>query len=71
MKTLTPVKDHIYNHDRKTVFLPIVWNFLLLAKIPGSYHSFEQYGPLSLMQSKSSIFITFESYQTYLNYYES
>ena len=71
MKAITPVKDYIYNHDGKTVFLPIKWNFVLLSKVQGTFFSYEQYGPLSLIQSKQSIFITFESYQTYLNYYES
>ena len=62
MKTITPVKDYIYNHDGKIVFLPIKWNFILLSKVQGTFLSYEQYGPLSLIQSKCSIFITFESY---------
>ena len=49
MKTITPVKDYIYNHDGKIVFLPIKWNFILLSKVQGTFLSYEQYGPLSLI----------------------
>lgn len=70
MKTLTPVSDKIQHGEGNTTYIPIKWDFLLLVRNDDTvFHSFESAGPLGVIQMKNSLFISFEAYQTYLNFY--